>query len=499
MKLVNKEKCSHSHHDESKEPADKSGTVIQTDLKKINKEIKRLRKELNNPPPKPTDGVEYEAKDKIDVLEKTNEEGLEKAKRLALREQRSIAAQRAYEEAKFKQFKKIVNGERFFRLEHIKKLGIKYDIAIHLSAKNIGKTTELYRLIKETIDRGKKFIYGRVTPLELDTEIDKFREDAISPVILLKDKSRFFFYDKRKVQAITDKYPRFIPTCASLMRMGVEDVGKGMTFLGSNTLGGGNYVGYEMIFFDEIVSYTPKNYINKRILYNWGCAISTVLRDKHELTIIMMGNLQNNLSEVPILKYYGIDVGDNLRIIKRSLTDNSPPCTILYINSGSLYLSSLKNQASVAHHASLDDRLFMEHNKIINSSVKVLNSAVVSKMTPVCACAVEYIDEFYALELREYRVGFDDNDNYFALCVYPMTITTAIKPEIYTHDPVVSNMFSKVSYRRNMRPMYKMIYKLFINDVLYYDNMHSLEIGARCMEEVISRYLDATEPARLLR
>lgn len=205
---------------------------------------------------------------KINALERSNEEGLAKARKLSLGEQRLIAEQRAYEEVKFKQFQRIIKGERYFRIAHLKALGIPYNIAIHLSAKNVGKTTELYRLIRDTLEKGKKFIYGRVTVQELETEIDKFAEDALSPVILVKQGTRFYFFNKNAVRELCEDDENFIPSYKSLLNAGLKVVGKGMTFLGANTLGSGNYADYEMIFFDEIVSYTPKQYVNERILYN---------------------------------------------------------------------------------------------------------------------------------------------------------------------------------------------------------------------------------------
>lgn len=436
-------------------------------------------------------------KDKINELEQTNLEGLERAKQLSLREQEAIYAQRHYESEKFNEFKRIISGQRYFRIKHLQDLNIPYNIAIHLSAKNVGKTTELYRLISECLSRNKKFIYGRVTVGELETEIEKFGEDSLSPVILVKNYYRYYFFKKEDVETFNALNPDVLPTYSKLIKMGFEVVGKGMTFMGANTLGSGNYEDYEMIFFDEIVSYTPKQYVNERILYNWGVAISTILRNKSNLTVIMMGNLQNNITSVPILKYYGIDIGDNLRIIKRSM-GGGEPCTILYVNSGSLYNNALKNQASVAHHASLDDRLFMEHNKIINSNAKVLNSAIVGDMESLFACAVELKDVMYALELRCYTPNDVekqlDDTNIFALVVHPLTITTALPCDIYTHDGLVANKFTKTVYKKNLRSFLKTIHNLYIHRQLYFADARSMEIGGLCIDKVVEVYLNKTKP-----
>lgn len=207
-------------------------------------------------------------KDRIHEQEQSNLQGLERAEYLSLKEQAEIRAQREYEKIKFDQFKKIIEGQRYFRIQHFKDLGIKYHIAMHLSAKNIGKTTELYRLIRACLDRGKKFIYGRVTIAELNTEISKFKEDDISPVILLKQDNLFYFFKKSDVDMFLVDNPGKAVNFNNLNKYGCVVVGKGMAFMNSNVLGSGNYADYDTIFFDEIVSYTPKQYVNPNILFN---------------------------------------------------------------------------------------------------------------------------------------------------------------------------------------------------------------------------------------
>lgn len=437
-------------------------------------------------------------KDRIREVEQSNIEGLEKAEVLSRREQEEIYAQRQYEALKFEQFKKIIEGQRYFRIQHLKDLGIEYNIAIHLSAKNVGKTTELYRLIRQCLDRGKKFIYGRVNVDELETELEKFGEDEISPVVMVKNQSRYYFFKKSDVNDFLADNLDAMVSYTALIKYGAQIVGKGMAFMKSNVLGSGNYADYEMLFFDEIVSYAPRETINHKILFAWSCAISTILRNKKDLTVIMMGNLHNNKTDVPILRYYGIDVQDNLRVIRRSMGDGEP-CTILYVNSGSLYNNALKNQAAVAHHASLDDRLFMEHNKIINSNIKVLNRGIVADMEPLFACAMEFEDEIYALELRCHGAqdGDPDPQSFFALIVHPMTITTTLKCEIYSHDPYVASKFEKITYRKNMRAMFKALYKMFTSKMLYFGDANSMEIGGRCINEIVGVELDRTDPNRV--
>lgn len=152
-----------------------------------------------------------------------------------------------------------------------------------------------------------------------------------------------------------------------------------------------------------------------------------------------MGNLKATLKEVPILKFYGISISDNLRIIRRAM-DGGEPCTVLYVNSGSLYGNSIKSQASVAHHAPLADRLFLSHNKIINSSVKVLTPEVVDHFKSSLAIALSYKQKNYIIELLkhvEYKyVGKEvtEEDFLYAVKVHDIDITTKIDSVILTND-----------------------------------------------------------------
>lgn len=433
-------------------------------------------------------------RNQINQLENENRLGLERAAILSKEEIEEARKLREIEKQKWEEFKEIIKDEQFMRYEHFQKLNINQHILIHLSVKNTGKTTELYRLIKACIARKKKFIYGRVTPAELKTEINKFATDENSPCTVIVSKGNFYFFLKSDIEAYRSENPLKISVRYSdLEKAGYKYVGLGMTFMGSNTLGSGNYTDFDTIFFDEIVPYTAKNYVNPEVLYHWSVAVSTVLRNKTELYIVMMGNLKATLKEVPILRYYGISVSDNLRIIKRSM-EGGDPCTILYVNSGSLYGNSIRSQASVAHHAPLSDRLFLSHNKIINSSTKVLTPEVVDNFESVLAIALPFKQQNYIIEVlrhsEEKDVGKDitEEDILYAIRVHHIDITTNIGSTIFTNDLSISQQWDFITYMKNL-PGFRFLYRLFKFKCLYYDSAYSLDMASNIIQYHMKKIL----------
>lgn len=423
----------------------------------------------------------------INQLETENRVGLQKAAILSKEEIEEARKLRDLEKQKWEEFKEIIKDEKFMRYEHFQKLGINQHILIHLSVKNTGKTTELYRLIKACIARKKKFIYGRVTPAELKTEIDKFETDENSPCSVIVSKGQYFFFLKSDIEKYREDNPlKMAVRFSDLEKAGYDYVGKGMTFMGSNTLSSGNYTDFDTVFFDEIVPYTAKNYVNQDVLYHWSVAVSTILRNKSELYIIMMGNLKATLKEVPILKYYGISVSDNLRIIKRSM-EGGEPCTILYVNSGSLYGNSIRSQASVAHHAPLSDRLFLSHNKIINSSTKVLNPEIVDHFESTLALALPYKQNNYIIEVLRHIEDVDtgkditDHDILYAVKVHDIDITTNIDSTIMTNDFAISQQWDFITYMKNL-PGFRFLFRLFKFKCLYYDSAYSLDMASQIIQ-----------------
>lgn len=82
-------------------------------------------------------------------------------------------------------FAEIVKDEPYFRLAHIDKLGLPYDILIFVSEKNIGKSRQMLWYMDQTFSRLKKFVIMRT----LDDHLTMGLNEQLS-----EEHSNFYLY-----------------------------------------------------------------------------------------------------------------------------------------------------------------------------------------------------------------------------------------------------------------------------------------------------------------
>lgn len=399
------------------------------------------------------------------------------------------------EKQKYDEFKEIIKGEKYFRRAHFDKLGIDYDILIHVSSKNAGKTTETYRIIQDCLRKKKKFVFGRIYQNELDNDIGRFELDEMSPVIALKHGQQYKFFKKSDIQryrelmeeSILLKKTKADPnkiTAVKLLDKGFDYVGLSMTFMNSNIIGGGNYRDFDCIIFDEILSYAATNRLNDRIRNNWGAAVSTILRNKSNIKIYWFGNLQPDITFSPILQIYGINLDDDLRIIKRG---DDEECTILYINSGGLYEGSIVNQGGVTRHTTVEHIAFLESNKPLYGTTKIIGYEAFMKMKTkfafACNCALH--DAPLVFEVR----GWEEEGNRF-WAIHSFFLTVAVcSPEIILTDD--DRIYAEFDYVRKGEVMgiYNLLYNLMNIRKLYYTDSFTMENWTTYCREVRNKYI----------
>lgn len=429
----------------------------------------------------------------IDQIKQSNLEGIQEIQKLKQEENRRIQAVRKFEVYKWEQFKEIVKGQPYFRFAHIEELGIKRNFTIHLSAKNTGKTTAIYRKMTEIINKGEKFLYGRVYVNEMFSAMHQFEVDSNCPVVILMKERRWYIYKKQDIQFWkTAKLNEMeegeealigMPKISELKKLGIEPVGLGYTFVNSNTLGGMNYEGYSTIFFDEILSYSPINRINKRVLDAWDASISTITRKKPEINVWFMGNLLD-VPEHPILKFYGIDIDDDLRIIKRGENED---CTILFINSGGLYEASFRNQAGVTKHGDVEHQAFLKNNKVLKTTPNILSPRIFEGFNFVSAFAMYLAPDVYFVELRRLPPTKREPAQYCIRCDN-LTITTITGGKIYSDNPNIYNKFENTTRRVTILSIFNMVYRLYRSKSLKFDTVSSLEKYAVLLTYYRSKY-----------
>lgn len=382
-----------------------------------------------------------------------------------------IKRNREQEAKLFKKFKEIIKDEHYFRFEHFEKIGVPYELLIHLSAKNAGKTTEIMRLIKKTIDKGERFMYGRVHGYELAGEMINFETREDSPVRAVEYKNTWYFFKKSEINRYIDEKSEKDEngilnapaiTFRNLRKFGLTEVGRGYTFLKSNCLSGGLYEGYTTIIFDEILSYDPVNRISKKVLDAWDASFNTIQRNKERLNVYLLGNLQD-VPEHPLLNYYGIDVDDNLRYIELSKS-----CRLLYINSGGLYKNTIGHKKGVSQQASIERSAFLAGNKVVKPHPNILNPGLFENMEDDYAFVFYLFDGPYLFWMKKLQSS-DKLIN--CLDIQPLTFTTVLPSgKVYTNDLRAININEKLTYRLTLESYLRIMRRLFRYRRLYFSN-----------------------------
>lgn len=419
-------------------------------------------------------------KDLIKEEQSKTLEVLEDARRLQEESLKRNSEVKELEAAKYREFTTIASQHKFFRQAHIDSLKIPYNICIHLSAKGSGKTTEIFRMMAKCLKEGERFLYGRVYPKELNTELAEFITDTRCPVVVVYYKDIPYLFDKvlfsrwyhENYDEETGKGP--MVAYKKLIDAGIEPCGRCYTFFGSNTLSGGNYEGYTTIFFDEILSYSPINRVNESILHAWSASIHTIQRNKPEVKVYMMGNMQN-VPEHPILSFYGIDIGDKLRIVKRGEKGET---VILFINSGGLYKNTIGHKAGAAHHAGVQEQIFLKHNRIIKPSPTVLTPEIYNQMEHVFSFAINAGSLLNPTVVHvEFREKEFSKDNIVGVVrCSKLEISSLSQSEIWTDDLSIYNKFHNTSKRATIEGLFNEVYRLYKFRSLYFDSVNSLEL-----------------------
>lgn len=188
----------------------------------------------------------------------------------------------------------------------------------------------------------------------------------------------------------------------------------------------------------------------------------------------MMGNMQN-VPEHPILSFYGIDIGDKLRIVKRGEKGET---VILFINSGGLYKNTIGHKAGAAHHAGVQEQIFLKHNRIIKPSPTVLTPEIYNQMEHVFSFAINagslLNPTVVHVEFREKELS-KDNIVGVVRCS-KLEISSLSQTEIWTDDLSIYNKFHNTSKRATIEGLFNEVYRLYKFRSLYFDSVNSLEL-----------------------
>lgn len=214
-------------------------------------------------------------------------------------------------------FAEIVKDEPYFRLAHVDKLELPYDILIFISEKNIGKSRQMLWYMDQTHQRGKKFVIMR----SLDIHVNVGLAEQLS-----EEHSNFYLYPTNG--KLYDKETK-------------KPVGHAMSLNTCIKWKGGSFDDVEWIWFDEATDEHKDIDVNSfRKLFI--SVVNSIERRKEDFKVYITGNTDFSVSH-PLFEFFDIDPSQNLVYTIRKAPGAERATKILYINSRGLYAKGAKS------------------------------------------------------------------------------------------------------------------------------------------------------------
>lgn len=330
-------------------------------------------------------------RDKIKNIKKIEQEGLDNSDR----QRRIIEAwkDRGKENARdrkiFSEF--VENAEKGkeendnrFRMKYINDLNIPWNILIFLGKKNIGKTHAIHKMMKECIEEGREIVLVRSTLKEAETALAPlFNNNPDSPV-RIRCRNGHYQIIKKPTSQEEEKKPVIVGFCVSITTL--------------TSYQGASYDKIKYIVWDECISDGTNVKINEDQIRAFERFISSIVRDKNDVKVIIFGNLLKKVEGMqgdPLLNYYGIDINCRCKYIP-SISEHT--ADIIFLNSGAMFKGIESQKVLGGVNELIDPGLLT--NTIKEQGIKSLSNIDFYKAEPRFALLFTYDSYPYIMEVR---------------------------------------------------------------------------------------------------
>lgn len=374
-------------------------------------------------------------------------------------------------------FKTIVAKEDYFRLEHIDKLGLEYDILLFLSKKGIGKSYFMINQINEWTSDGESIaVVFRLTDEDLPAFDQQIRDYG----------GHFTMASKGDLISTT----QFEPDPKNPKKMIPRYIGRACGMTTAAKMKGGGYRNLKGIIMDEATD--VRKGIKKATFETFFRSIlNSIERETKKLPFIIFGNTDGNESHHPLFAALGIDPTENLVYVKRQFPGAQNETKILYINSRGLYnkgahTSKMIGAIADPHQvlAAFVNESVFNNNKISSLDLTVLGDpcfGILFKDTDntkyICKVCVRRIRDPESEEEKEvesYFIGIEKFD---------LMYTYGFDGRIVTDSSVIEALYQGHVLRFEDVSSYWRL----VDQAMRYK--YSLLIGAET-EELLSKYLE---------
>lgn len=371
-------------------------------------------------------------------------------------------------------FSTIVLNEKYFHLDHIKELGLEYDILIFLSKKGIGKSYYMIQQLNEWMDDGK----GIATIFRLTDE------DLPAVKGQMEDYGAKFDMDAKGFLAHRQQ---FMPDSKKPEKMVPRRVGRACGLLAASKLKGGGYTNLRGIIFDEATDKKPNLNVGHFNTF-FKSILNSIERENKNVPFLIFGNTDGCDSAHPLFQSLGIDPDENLVYIKRQIGQAVNETKILYINSRMLYTSGAQHSKMIGAIADPHQVMAAFMNESIKKTTKILALDLTCLTDPI------------------YGILFTDVDRKVFLC----KVSSYDSKHPYTEEPIRSYFICIEEYD----PVYTWGWNVYTNEevlksvnthdvchvpdetiAVYWDNIRSYLLTENCFfigsetQKMLSKYL----------
>lgn len=339
-------------------------------------------------------------------------------------------------------FKKIVEEERdkgqpFFRLEHVDRLGLEYDLLIFISEKNIGKSHEMLSHMNRAFENGEKFVLMRT----LDTQISNGLKTHLNEA-----HSNFYIYGAEN---------RILHKTEINWETGKKSVQAGIAMSLNTCINykGGSFDNYKWLWFDEATDKHDKIGVEsfRRLFIS---VINSIERKKKDFKVIITGNTDFDVSH-PLFEFLELDPDQNLIYTKRQNPGADRATRILYINSRGLYKGANESRfigAGGDPKAALD--AFM--NNATKSTDRIVAHDLTYLATPfICLVFKDVNGDKFQLTIakHQYTTLIDgittiktETNNWYYLKIEPFQPAYLYGYKCYTSDVTIHALYRSFMY-----------------------------------------------------
>lgn len=368
-------------------------------------------------------------------------------------------------------FRSIVANEDYFRLEHIDKLGLEYDILLFLSKKGIGKSYYMINQINKWTEDGKGIaVVFRLNDEDLPAfaqQIDDYGGD-----FTMDGKGRL--YSRSQFEPDRDKPSKQVP----------RYIGRACGMMSGSKLKGGAYKGLRGIIMDEATD-RRRGLKKEHFETFFKSILNSIERETKNCPFIIFGNTDGYESAHPLFATLGIDPDENLVYIRRQFPGALNETKILYINSRGLYRKGAEHSKMIGAIADVHQVISAFVNESINKTRKVCSLDLTVLTDPVFAILFTDIEQKKMLiKLSKYETKDHLNNDItaFFICVE-------------SYDPMYTYNFNTFTSEEVLRSLYS-DHVYFVEDLSdYWDDISNILMTDYCFfiggetETILTKYL----------